>query len=386
MGNPSEAPAAPLLAFRLKTIEAYVLRWPVKYPVRTSFGIMHDRPAVYVRVEDHAGHFGWGEIWCNFPACGAEHRARLLDTVLAPMVENVAFDSPQTAFQTMQDRTAVLAIQAGEPGPLAQVVSGIDLAIWDLVSRRSGQALWAFLGGTTDQIKVYASGINPDQPEHTALKKYQEGYRAFKLKVGFDAVKDEANVAAMRQALPESTELMVDANQAWGLEEACRMVTRLSPYSLKWIEEPLRADQPLIDWTSLARISKTPLAAGENLMGLAQFESMIRSQALQFIQPDLAKWGGISGCLPVIATTRQNGLTYCPHFLGGGIGLMASAHVMAATGGPGSMLEIDSNENPLRTEFSPPLQDIQDGMARLGHAPGIGVTPRMSDIERFGGK
>ena len=66
-------------------LEAHVLRWPVEVPVRTSFGTMHDRPAVLVRVEDDDGAVGWGEAWCNFPSCGAEHRARLIETVLAPL-------------------------------------------------------------------------------------------------------------------------------------------------------------------------------------------------------------------------------------------------------------------------------------------------------------
>ena len=115
---------------------------------------MHDRPAVLVRVEDQDGHSGWGEIWCNFPACGAEHRARLLDTVLSPLLLGQDFEHPSQLFHHMQRRTAVLAIQSGEPGPLAQVVSGIDLAVWDLLARRSGQPLWRFLGGQSDRIRV----------------------------------------------------------------------------------------------------------------------------------------------------------------------------------------------------------------------------------------
>ena len=79
--QPGKSRAPPALA----RVEAHVLRWPVKVPVRTSFGTMHDRPAVLVRVEDAEGAHGWGEAWCNFPSCGAEHRARLIESVLAPL-------------------------------------------------------------------------------------------------------------------------------------------------------------------------------------------------------------------------------------------------------------------------------------------------------------
>nr|WP_243463852.1 hypothetical protein [Bordetella bronchiseptica] len=81
---------------------------------------MHDRPAVLVEVEDSDGAVGWGEVWCNFPACGAEHRARLVETVLAPLLTARAFADPAQAFAHLEARTAVLAIQTGEPGPLAQ--------------------------------------------------------------------------------------------------------------------------------------------------------------------------------------------------------------------------------------------------------------------------
>jgi L-alanine-DL-glutamate epimerase-like enolase superfamily enzyme len=137
-----ETPAPPVALAR---IEAHVLRWPVKVPVRTSFGTMHDRPAVLVRVEDAEGAFGWGEAWCNFPSCGAEHRARLIETVLAPLVTERAFASPEHAFREMSARTAVLAIQSGEPGPIAQAIAGVDIALHDLAARRAGLPLWRTL-------------------------------------------------------------------------------------------------------------------------------------------------------------------------------------------------------------------------------------------------
>ena len=91
--NNRESPPPPPVVARL---EAHVLRWPVAVPVRTSFGTMHDRPAVLVRVEDAEGAVGWGEAWCNFPSCGAEHRARLIETVLAPLVVGRSFASRTT--------------------------------------------------------------------------------------------------------------------------------------------------------------------------------------------------------------------------------------------------------------------------------------------------
>ena len=94
---PSSQSASSTLSLRLISLQAFVLRCPSPVPVRTSFGTMHDRPAVFVRAESADGAVGWGEIWCNFPACGAEHRARLLDTVVAPLLLKQDFADPAQA-------------------------------------------------------------------------------------------------------------------------------------------------------------------------------------------------------------------------------------------------------------------------------------------------
>jgi L-alanine-DL-glutamate epimerase-like enolase superfamily enzyme len=262
---------------------------------------------------------------------------------------------------------------------MAQAIAGIDLALWDLVARRAGQPLWRLLGGSREEVGVYASGINPDAPHETVARKRAEGYRAFKLKVGFDADRDIANLRRVRREASDGDTVMVDANQAWDLGTARGMVERLNEFELAWIEEPLRADRPWHEWRALG--ARTPLAAGENLLGEAAFEAMFDAGAVRVVQPDVAKWGGISGCLPVIRRVLEAGLRYCPHYLGGGIGLLHSAHLLAAIGGDG-LLEIDANDNPLRSLLCGPLNDIRDGVARLGAAPGIGVEPDLQALRR----
>lgn len=376
-------PELPAAAITPARIDAHVFRYPIKTPVRTSFGVMHDRPALFVRVQDADGAEGWGEVWCNFPGCGAEHRARLIDTVLAPLLLGQGFDGPAAAWAHLSERTAVLAIQSGEPGPLAQAIAGIDLALWDLSARRAGQPLWRHLGGTRSRVPVYASGINPDAPEETALRCREQGYRAFKLKVGFGQARDLANLDAMRHALGEDTPLMVDANQGWSLEQALHMVQKLRPYGLQWLEEPLRADRPWQEWQQLQAATAIALAGGENIAGAQAFDAALQARVFTVLQPDAAKWGGISANWPVITRAQAAGLRYCPHYLGAGVGLMASAHLLAAAGGEG-MLEVDANDNPLRTALSPAVQRIDsDGCIELGEAPGIGVLPEPAQIAQL---
>lgn len=363
-------------------LTAHVFRCPIETPVVTSFGTMHDRPMVLVRAEDEDGVVGWGEIWCNFPTVGAEHRARLVASVFAPLLEGRRFDTPAETFRFLTARTAVLAIQSGEPGPIAQAIAGIDIALWDLVARRAGEPLWRMLGGASPRVRVYASGINPDSPEKVALARRREGHVAFKLKVGFGAGRDIANLRALRAALGDDAELMVDANQGWSLAEAVEIAPQLEEFGLRWLEEPLRADTPWNDWQVLARHTRTPLAAGENLASDDAFDAALHADALDVVQPDIAKWGGFSGCMPVAKRVLAQGLRYCPHFLGGGIGLLASAHLLAAVGGDG-LLEVDANPNPLRSLTCGPLEKVAGGSATLTDEPGLGVSPPLEALARF---
>ena len=378
---PSSQLASSTLSLRLISLQAFVLRCPSPVPVRTSFGTMHDRPAVFVRAESADGAVGWGEIWCNFPACGAEHRARLLDTVVAPLLLKQDFADPAQAYAHATRKTEVLALQSGEPGPIAQVISGVDLALWDLCARRAGLPLFRLLGGQQARVPVYASGINPEGALAVVQRKHAQGYRAFKLKIGFDDAQDIDNLGALRGWLGPEAALMADVNQAWDLHHALAMLPLLEPYGLAWLEEPLRTDSSLADWQQLKVGARIPLAAGENLIGAPRFAQALESQAFGVLQPDIAKWGGISGCWPVIQQIRESGVRFCPHYLGAGIGLMASAHVLAAAGGDG-LLEVDANDNLLRSLLAPPFAQVVDGCITLDETPGIGVTPDIAALQQ----
>ena len=367
----------------IRAIDARVYRAPIAQPVTTSFGVMRDRPALFVRVEDSDGRIGWGEAWCNFPSVGAEHRARLIDTVLSPLALAQPCDDPAAVFEMLSARTAVLVLQSAEPGPIAQAIAGIDTALCDLAAQRAGLPLWRWLGGTAPEIGVYASGINPQSPEVMALHQRELGHRAFKLKLGFGHETDRAHLRSVRDAIGGDALLAADANQAWSIDEALAIVDDLAAFELAWLEEPLRVDRPPSEWLRLARASRVPLAGGENLAGRAAFDDALRVGALAVLQPDLAKWGGPSGCLPVARAVRAAGRRYAPHFLGGGIGLLASAHLLAAVGGDG-LLEIDSNPNPLRAATCGDVADVRGGRVTLGVTPGLGLAPdALAAIERY---
>ena len=364
----------------IRRVESFVYRAPIATPVVTSFGVMTERPAVLVRIEDGDGAAGWGEVWCNFPGCGPEHRARLIDTVIAPLVIGRRFAGPDAASRTLAADTRILTIQTGERGPFAQILAGIDIAFWDLLSGKAGKPLIAALGGgAVATVPAYASGIHPDGAVETIARCRAEGHARFKLKIGFDEARDTEAVKAIDAALGTDERLMLDANQAWDLETALAMVAALAPFAPGWLEEPLGADQPLDDWRTLARAAAFPLAAGENLIGEDEFDRFIASGAIGVIQPDACKWGGLSGARSVAKAAMEAGLSFSPHYLGAGIGLIASAHLLAALGGDG-LVEVDVNPNPLRQSLAQPFPAIAGGSLRLPDGAGLGVEPDLAAV------
>ena len=367
---------------QLTRLEAYAFRVPISNPIKVAFGTFRDRPMVLVRAVEQDGSEGWGEVWCNWPSVTAEHRARLAADIGERLVGRT-FQDPAQAFEQLTRELEVLALQTGEAGPIASVLAGIDIALWDLCARRDGVPLHRYLGGdaTKTHVPVYVTGINPDEPEQFALARQAEGHRAFKLKVGFEMGKDLANLHAMREALGADAVITCDANQAWSLDVARRFVGEAQGLNLNWLEEPMRVDAPDADWLALARESTIPLAGGENLQG-SGFAAAIALGALEVIQPDVTKWGGITGNLRVARAAVAAGKRYCPHYFSGGLALLGSLHVLAAAGG-GGLLEFDAHPNPNRESIVGDLLPLHEGRVPIPTAPGLGAEPDLAAVQRF---
>jgi L-alanine-DL-glutamate epimerase-like enolase superfamily enzyme len=284
-------------------------------------------------------------------------------------------------FEHLSAATSVLALQSGEPGPFAQGIAGVDIALWDLFAKRAKTPLWRMLGGTSPGMRVYASGINPTGSIAQAEAALRRGHRALKLKIGFDPDKDRGNLRDLRKLVGDGF-LAVDVNQGWSIETALQLAPALEQFNPAWLEEPLRADRPWSEWRSLQKRLTIPLAGGENIAGRENFATALKEGVLTVVQPDVAKWGGVTGCLSVARDVLASKRHYCPHFLGGGIGLLASAHLLAGSGG-GGLLEVDSNDNPLREDFCGTVADIKDGEIVLPETPGLGIEPDVKAIEKY---
>ena len=372
------------MKIRLARIETYLFRAEVSEAVKTSFGSIPRRSALLVRAEDSDGAYGWGEIWCNFPPFSADNKVNLMETVIAPPALGGRFQGPAEAWHELTAKTRRWSIQSGEFGPIAACLAGLDLSLWDMTARRAALPLRRLLNRQCDRdtVPAYASGLNPDSAVRTVQRAREAGFRAFKVKVAFGLEQDLAVLDQLGQELREGETLMVDANQGWDMPDARIAVPRLAAHGLGWIEEPIPADSPAEDWAELAMLSDAPLAGGENVAGFADFASLISARSHRVVQPDMLKWGGVTGCFAVARRAVDSGLIYCPHWLGSGLGLAAAAQLLAAVGGDG-LLEHDVMENPLREVLAAPFPRVNNGVLPLPAAAGLGAEPDLAAGSRW---
>lgn len=341
----------------------------------SSLGRMPVRNGLLIALTTQDGVTGWGEIWCNFPPRGNIARQNLMQDVIAPRLIGTRFASYSECRLALENDLARMMIHTGEFGPFAHCLAGIDTAVADIAARQQGVPLCQFLSGKAPQtVPVYASTPNLAQMEDSVGEIIDMGHTGVKLKIGHGLARDREILSGVATAAKGRLKIMVDANQNWTVSEAIETVSALSDAGLGFVEEPLRADAPLSDWAELAQAVDAPLAGGENITSFQQFHDFISHGKLRVVQPDVAKWGGVSGTYAVGQHAATAGATCTMHYMGTGLGLAASFHVLAAIGGSG-LVELDANPNPLRTDLGEIDLAVSGGRVGVPRGPGIGFSP-----------
>ncbi len=369
----------------LSQIDVYPLFANISNTPESSLARMKGRNGLLVRIQDDTGIEGWGEIWCNFPSIGVPYRAKLLKEVIT---ERVCGKSFRSAFNLITELTTSwrrLAVHVGETGPFSSGLAGLDMALWDLVANRVQQPLHRLLSGeqvNTKQVKVYCSTPPPTSTAKCVAGLKEKGYNQFKIKVGYGIEEDLNRVKEVRQAIGDNAEITIDANQSWSVSEAIEYIKAFSEFNIKFVEEPLFALSPQADWDDLSQHVTPLLAAGENITSHEKFRSFLSSPALQVFQPDVAKWSGITASYVMGRKVLKEGRKLYPHFMGTAVGLAASFHLLAALGGDGAV-EVDANENPLRTELTNIDLSVSEGKVQLPSGAGLGISVDRELLEKF---
>jgi len=365
---------------KLKKINLYHLNYPLKKYVITSFGQMQSRPGLILELTDTNNNIGLGEIWCNFPSDGAFYKFNLFKNIFANKLIKSNIKHPNDLVKFFK-LIKTIFIQSDDLGSYNSILSAIDCAYWDLMAKRKKTPLNKFINKkSSNNIEVYASGINSNSFLKSINNARLLGIKSFKIKTGFDNKLDKNLIEKIFKIRKSKENIMLDINQGWDFKIANSYIKKISKHPIFWIEEPISARSSYKDYLNLIKKSKVHLALGENVYDDNLINILLRNKFLKYFQPDITKYGGISLVNNFINSKYKNKIFL--HFLGSGVGLITSAHMMTAINNNG-LLETDFNENPLRDNIFNEKIKITNGKIYLNNKPGIGFNLNKKILKKY---
>jgi L-alanine-DL-glutamate epimerase-like enolase superfamily enzyme len=353
--------------------EARLVRVPVDPPRGDAIQQFDALELPIVEITDGAGRTGTG-FGYTIGTGGTAIRALLQDELLDRLIGE---DSRAIAGLT---RRLAKHIHALTPGCVSSTaLAAVDVALWDLAGIRANTPLHLLLGGAQDRVRLYNTHVGwlnrpVDELVHLSVEAVmRDEFTALKLKVGKpDPEEDRERVAKVREAVGRSVTLMIDANQSWTVDQAISRLRRLEACDLYWIEEPIEATD-LAGFERLGRHTSLARAGGESLYSPAAFSEAVRRSALDILQPDVARVGGITNAMAVCHLARAANLPVAPH-----VSPELSVAVAAAV------------SNSVFIEYIPQMEPVlqrplerQHGYAIPFDSPGHGIRFDPEALERF---
>ena len=309
--------------------------------------------------------------------------------VLEPLYRGERALEPERVSEKLHQHT----FWQGRGGAITHTISGIDIALWDLLGQATGQPVGRLLGGRyRERVRPYAS-LLMDEPEPLAehlLALKDRGYRAFKMGWGpfgrRDAALDEAIVRAARDAIGPDALLMVDAGGSdafWpqGYKWALRTARMLASYDVAWFEEPLKPDA-LQDYVALRREAPLPIAGGEVLTRRQSFLPWLQAGAFDIVQPDVTKVGGISEERRIGWLAQEHGVRFIPHGWNTAVGLAADLQLSSAFPET-DLVEYIAGSPYVDDLVAEPWSLDADGMLPIPGTPGLGLTLDREAVARY---
>jgi D-galactarolactone cycloisomerase len=332
-----------------------------------------------VEIESDDGVIGYGE------AFGLPHpmaASAILNNVVAPVLGGLEIGEPREMTEVLYKYFYALG---STRGAAMEALSGVDIALWDLKARAAGVPLATLLGSSPGPVTTYVSPVgihqHPDASAAAALEYLKQGFTAIKIKIGRGADVDAAHVGAVREAVGPAIPLYTDANCAYDVETAIKVAAALEPFGLGWFEEPIAPDDPA-GLAEVRRNSPIAIGAGENEFAIESYRRMIDAEAVDFVQPNITRCGGVSGLLAIGRMCADAGIKLAPHGVGGCAAIGAALHACRAA--PAfDTYEANRLLNPLRDDMGAYPARMENGMLVAADLPGHGGEPDAGKLAAF---
>jgi L-rhamnonate dehydratase len=366
---------------RITDVRALILRQP-EIDASVADG---SQDALLIMVHTDEGLIGLGEVDSSPSVVKAIIDAPASHSIASGLRSLLVGEDP-FEIRRLWERMFNGSLYYGRRGAAIHAISGVDIALWDLVGKATDKPIATLLGGSyRDRVRAYASTLMPDTPEEvmSAVRHHRKmGFTAIKFgwgPLGRSAQSDVDLVAAAREAAGDELELMIDLGKGWAtVRDGIDRAHAMAEYRPAWIEEPFMPDD-YEKYAALARATDIPLAAGEEETTVWDFERLISQGGVEVVQPDVTRVGGISECIRVTELARRRGRRCVLHAWSTGIIKAATLHVLAAMP-EAEYMEYCVQTTTLNESLVAQRFPVVDGFVEVPDAPGLGVE---IDAERL---
>ena len=385
---------------KITSIKSHVLRYELEDELGYSQQYYKHRTAHLVEIETDVGITGWGE--CFGPGNIALANKFIVEKVIQPLIKGENPTNKEYIWHKVYNSLR----DSGQKGMPIQALSGIDIALWDILSKKANLPLYQLLGGKcNNQIPVYGYGMMlQKKPVEQLIELFQKeakeikekNFKAMKMKIGIGPKDDLKLVKAVREAIGDDYKLMVDANHAYNLSDALHVGKGLDEMNIYWFEEPV-APEDYEGYKELKKKLNTNIAGGEAEFTKYGWNQLIKNRCVDIAQPEVCGLGGITEYLKVSALAQSNFIPIINHVWGSALSIAVNLHLLTSMPDmPGGlfpskpMLEFDTtSKNKFITELAEEKFSILDqvknnnGFAKPLEGIGIGINPSKDFIKKY---